>query len=278
MKKGVLLIFILGLMVFGCSRLQKTHEAENSKPDKNISEDGYGDPLVLQSGENEDGVDIQLIKKHDLSPDDLYLDYDGGRMLSDYFLIELVDEGTFMDSRTSAVNMLSPDTAVIRKRNGKLRLPCDKKEIILTDNLSDGWKHQEYTYIGQIKSLNVYLVSGIYWEDWNYFFVDKSGGNTLQTFSNMPYLSANGKYIICLDFDTFEGAAFIDLYKVTGQKHIDSLVGLYVKKWVPIITPESIFWGKDNYLYVPVMHSFDYAVAEDDYTGLAQYIRLKPVL
>lgn len=220
---------------------------------------------------------IQLLKKHNLTDDDLYTDYDGGTQLADYFIIELIDKETFSKNKTLAVNMVSNDTTVVCIKNGTIKLPCKKGEIDFVNNPIEGDNYKEYTYIGQIPLLNAYLIRGVYWEDWNYFMVDGLAGKTVQTFINMPYISADGKYIVSLDFDTIEGVTFIELYEVTEDKSVEPLVGIYAKKWIPINTNTSVYWGNDNYLYVPVIHNSDYWAAEGNYEGIDQYIRLKPI-
>lgn len=272
MNSKILLISVIIIMT-GCNKTRKTPQKEVNVPAANTIIGG--DTTRLQPDED---LPIQLIIKHELTEKDLYTDYDGGNQLADYFLIELIDKNTFNKNKSIAVSMLSADTTVIRKQKGVLRLPCNKRNISFVDNLSETKSHKEYNYIGQIQYLNAYVLSGIYWEDWNYFLVDKATGSTVQTFTNCPHLSTDGKYIISLDFDIFEGTTYIDLYAVTDQKYIDPLVGMYVKKWIPIDVSQSIYWGKDNFLYIPVIHNQDYWAADGNFSGLDQYIRLKPIV
>lgn len=219
---------------------------------------------------------IRLIKKHILTEKDLYTDYDGGNQLADFFVIELIDKATFLKNKGSAVEYFTFDSTSIKKINGVLRLPCGNGAVALTDNLSNTEHHKEYSYVGQVKALNAYLISGIYWEDWNYFFVDKHGGRTIQTFANFPYLSADERFIISVDVDSFEGAAYIDLYEVSNKRYIDPMIGMYIKNWIPM-DRNSIYWSTDSYLYMAVVSNQDYWAADGNYTGLDQYIRLRPV-
>ncbi len=219
---------------------------------------------------------IRFIKKHVLSEKDLYTDYDGGNQLADFFVIELIDRDTFLKNRVSAVEYFTLDSTSIKKYKGVLRLPCSNGAVTLTDNLSDGEHHKEFSYVGQVKALNAYLISGIYWEDWNYFMVEKNGGRTIQTFANFPYLSADERFIVSVDVDSFEGAAYIDLYEVSNKRYIDPMIGMYIKNWIPMGN-DKMYWSTDNYLYMAVLSNQDYWAAEGNYTGLDQYIRLRPV-
>ncbi|SHG13655.1 hypothetical protein [Dysgonomonas macrotermitis] len=233
--------------------------------------------IATDSVPQDTGAALQVIARHDLSPTDLYTDYDGGNQLQDYFVIELIDKATFLKNKQLAVSFISGDSTTFRKVNGELKLPCTNGSITFTDNISGNEKHKEFNFVGDVSTLNVYLLSGIYWEDWDYFFVDKQTGQTKQRFSNFPYLSVDQQFIVSIDIDSFEGAAYIDLYQVTDRRYIDPLIGMYVKSWIPVSSIDTIYWSKDNYLYIPVVNSRDYWEANGNYSGLDQYIRLKPV-
>lgn len=274
MRTNTLLITLF-VVITSCNRDQNTSKKIESLVTTNIVAKS---DTVIENTIEEQEVPIQLITKHELTEKDVYVDYDGGNQLADYFLIEIIDKDTFDKNKSMSVNMLSTDTTLIKKQNGILRLPCRKGEITFTDNLSDGENHKEYTYIGEIDYLSAYVLSGIYWEDWNYFMVDKTNGSTVQTFINNPYLSPDGKYIISVDLDTSEGIAYMDLYEVTDRKYVDPIIGMYIKKWIPINSTEPMYWGNDNFLYIPIIHNQDYWACDGNYAGLSQYIRLKPIV
>lgn len=272
-------ILIFGIvLITGCNKSQKMQEIKPSISEKIENTDSVIDTIdIPMLPEQQEIPDIQLLKKHDLTEEDLYTDYDGGTQLSEYFLIELIDKETFNKNKILAVNMVSKDTSIICKHDGILKLPCKKREINFVDNLTEDDNYKEYTYVGHITLLDAYLIQGTYWEDWNYFLVDKLEGKTIQTFLNMPHLSADGKYVVSIDFDTIEGVTFIDLYEITEDRYVEPLVGMYAKKWIPINPYEPIYWGNDNYLYVPVVHNSDYWASEGNYKGIDQYIRIKPI-
>lgn len=270
------LIFVTVIVVAGCSGGTKNPGAAEDKTAKKAATEKTmrADSMLHHSSENENA---QLISKHVLSPDDLYKDTEGGKELADYFVIELIDKKTFMDHHNLAADMLNTDTSAIQKVNGVISLPCRNKTVRFTDNLSDGEGHAEYTYVGDLEPLGLYLMSGIYWEEWGYFLVDKNKGNVVLTFQSQPIVSNDMKHIICIDMDTWEGYAYIDLYEIDNN-HIQQMATIYSKKWIPIGSSpkDGIYWGKDNYLYVPVVHNADFWAAEGNYAGLDQYIRIKP--
>lgn len=269
MKTKVFVVAVTLVMV-GCK-----NPSDNSEKAQSLSVDTVvAMDTTAQTVEEEQA--IQFIKKHILSEKDLYTDYDGGSQLADFFVIELIDKDTFLKNKGSAVEYFTLDSTSIKKYKGVLRLPHNNGVVTLTDNLSDGENHKEYSYVGQVKALNAYLISGIYWEDWNYFFIDKQAGRTIQTFANFPYLSADERFIVSVDVDSFEGAAYIDLYEVSDKRYIDPMIGMYIKNWIPL-GKDKIYWSTDNYLYMAVLSNQDYWAAEGNYTGLDQYIRLRPV-
>jgi len=268
------------LFAFSCKNNNQNAPQPVQKSDKENTVSIQDTDIVSDTIADEVPVEepvIQLLSKHELSENDLYTDYDGGNQLADYFLIELIDEDIYDKNKSLAINMMSRDTSLISTEEGILILPYKKGKVELMDNPEDGDDFRKYTYIGEISYLDAYLIRGLYWEDWDYFLIGKNSGERIQTFINMPYLSADGKYIVSLDFDSIEGVAFIELYEVTDDKQVEPVIGMYTKKWIPINTTTSIYWGNDNYLYVPVVHNKDYWAAEGNYKGIDQYIRLRPI-
>lgn len=224
----------------------------------------------------------QFVKKQVLTAKDLYRDYDGGDELSKFFLIELIDRNTFQTNRSHAVDFLTVDTTLYHKQKGVLKLPMQRGELELKDNLADNETHKEYTYLGQIKPLNMYLISGSYWEDWAYMLFDKKNGDMVQSFIGIPYLSADKQYMVSMDIDSFDGVASIALYAVTSdpttsRMYVDPVVEMYIKSWIPLTVKDNMYWSTDGYLYMPVVSNSNYWAADNNFYGLDQYIRLKPV-
>lgn len=278
MRNYILILMVL--FAFSCKNNNQNAPQPVQKSDKENTVSIQDTDIVSDTIVDEVPVEepvIQLLSKHELSENDLYTDYDGGNQLADYFLIELIDEDIYDKNKSLAINMMSRDTSLISTEEGILILPYKKGKVELMDNPEDGDDFRKYTYIGEISYLDAYLIRGLYWEDWDYFLIGKNSGERIQTFINMPYLSADGKYIVSLDFDSIEGVAFIELYEVTDDKQVEPVIGMYTKKWIPINTTTSIYWGNDNYLYVPVVHNKDYWAAEGNYKGIDQYIRLRPI-
>lgn len=225
----------------------------------------------------------QLVRKRTLTQNDLYRDYDGGSQLKDYFEIELIDRQIFDEGRKNAVNYLITDTNTYKKVDGVLRLPLQRGgEITFKDNSTVGESYCDYTYVGQIEPLDMYLIWTLLWEDWHYTLIDKTKGTAVQSFVGLPYLSADKQYIICLDVDAAEGMSIIGLYTVTfddksPERYIDAVIEMYVRSWIPIDATRDIFWATDGFMYIQVAHNSNYWDAGNNFAGLEQYIRLKPI-
>lgn len=286
--KTRLLVIIIPFSFFSCTNLSKQTESSSveskdllidSLPEDNLPIDTL--PFDSTSVVSEPKID-QPVTKHVLTDDDLYRDYDGGNELSKFFEVELISRDTYLNNKNSAISFLLYDSAAILKKEGVLKLPLERGELKLVDNLTSDDKHEEYRYIGQFKALNMYLIQGFFWEDWSYILFDKKRGREVQSFIGTPYLSADLKYIICLEIDSVEGVGNISLYAITENektktKYIDPIVEMYVKSWVPFLSEDNIYWSTDGYLYAPVMYAPNFWDAQDNFQGLDQYIRLRPV-
>lgn len=287
-----ILIPTVSLFLLSCNNTSKVADISES----NTSTQAVVLPLVNNDSLNvkSDTIDVdtvmqlvvkepeQFVQKHILTEEDLYRDYDGGNYLSNFFEIELIDRDSYLRNRTSDSNFITFDSASLPKKDGTLQLPLDTKGYLtLTDKIVDNDNYREYRYIGKFSPLNMYLVQGLFWEDWSYILYDKKNGRQVQSFIGIPYLSADFKYIACVEIDSFEGVGSMSLYAitenvVTKKKYIDPIVEMYVKSWVPYTALDNIYWGDDGYLYVPVIYAPNFWDAEGNYYGLDQYIRIRP--
>ena len=289
--KTRLLVIIIPFSFFSCNNLSKQKDSDESGSVRTmdlvsqslLKNDRSADTLALDTTQLAIKQKIdQPVTKHVLTNDDLYRDYDGGNELSKFFEIELIDRDTYLTNRNTSINFLLYDSAAFVKKGGVLKLPLERGELNLIDNFTSDEKHEEYRYIGQFKTLNMYLVQGLFWEDWSYILFDKKRNREVQSFIGVPYLSTDLKYVICLEIDSVEGVGNISLYAITENektktKYIDPIVEMYVKSWVPYTSTDDIYWSTDGYLYAPVMYAPNFWDAQDNFYGLDQYVRMRPV-
>lgn len=270
------LVITLLVVFWGCKKKEvDSSDLQSTPQDSSIEAIRVSDSITIPEPE----LPVQMVKKRELTTRDLYSDYDGGSQLKDFFVIELIDRETFVDNKTNAVSFVVGDSTSYPKVSGVIQLPAKNARgfISFVDDLSGSDDHAEYTYYGDVPDLNVYLIYGIYWEDWDFFFADKIRGTVVQSFNNYPYLSPDQKNIVCLDIDLSEGVASVDLFSVTDKKYVDPIISMYIKSWVPVDAIDKIYWAKDGFLYIPVVHAKNYWDADGYYKDLDQYIRLKPI-
>lgn len=187
--------------------------------------------------------------------------------------IELIDAKLFESKKKTAIDLVLYDTTAHVKKDGILRLECQQKTVEFTDKITDNDDMETYEYTGQIPSLNLFIVQGSYWESYDYKLIDKITGEETQALGDFPFLSADKKKLISLYTNPYEVSADMEAYKIKNGQLI-SYISLSFRNWMPV-TEEHMFWGNDNYFYVPVLHSKVFWQADGNYNKNYQYIRIK---
>ncbi len=265
--------------------------------------DWYGvrDRIYREYDENNDGIvetDIVkwekvYVKKSQtdlfntivLKPKDLniisYLLADGkeerfeqGKALKDYLKFELIDKALFEKKRPLAVNFLSKDQ-MIKKKKGVLSILTAKEVVKLVDIDTDDDGRVSFEYVGQINALNQHLVFGQFWEISGYTMFDKTSGRQTQDFLGFPFMSPDKKHIIAVYSNPYgDQHADFELYRVNNET-IELVMSTEFQNWMPAIEPEDVFWARDGYLYLAVTHSAAFWKEDGDYNDKFQYIRIK---
>lgn len=210
--------------------------------------------------------------------------FETGEELTEYLSLELIDKPLFDSQKSTSVNFLLADRTENKKNNGVLELKCKDKIVKYIDKpeAEAAEAMQIFTYVGQIESLNKYLIGGSYWESYDFRFIDKTNGEETNTFVDYPYISPDQKHIICIYANPYESTADIELYTILESKIKLTMIASF-KNWMPIVdenwmpTNENseIFWSTDGYLYLTVNHVNSFWKENGRLNDINQYIRIK---
>ena len=177
--------------------------------------------------------------------------------ISKYLNINQVSSEEYQEALKNKVDFLQRDTLAIVKKKGKLTFVCKQRTVYLTDDISElADKHFDmiYTYLGNIPTIDQYLVLEDTERSLAYILIDKTTGEK-RRFDKFPFLSADKRYIINIGRDYYDKDRLISLYRIEHIKplKIDTLVEGYTKSWdVYDLDKEPIFFSKNDYLYAPM--------------------------
>lgn len=196
------------------------------------------------------------------------------KMLEDYLTINLIDQNFFDSKKSSAVNFLTSDTTLIKRRDGILELPCSNlvKKYIDKPNAEESM--EVFNYIGQFEFLNHYLINGSYYESSAYILVDKTSGEETQRLGEYPLISSDRKHIVCIYANPYETTADLELYGTNG-KQIESVMSASFDNWMPTGEPGNMFWSTDGSLYLSVKHVSAFLNQDKTSDIKSQYLRLR---
>jgi len=200
--------------------------------------------------------------------------YEEGEILTDYLKIDLIDKSIFDLKKTSAVNFLLADTTVIYKKNGVIELPTAKGLKKFTDKPDAETEMQEFAYVGQVKFLNSYVLQGIYWENWDYKFINKTTGKQETSFVSYPHISPDKEHILCISGNPYSNTADLELYTIRNNKVKIVMAASFIN-WMPINDIHTTFFSNDGFLYVQVLPMSTYWNANEGSNIESQYIRIK---
>ena len=177
--------------------------------------------------------------------------------ISKYLNINQVSSEEYQEALKNKVDFLRRDTLAIVKKKGKLTFVCKQRTVYLKDDISElADKHFDmiYTYLGNIPTIDQYLVLEDTERSLAYILIDKTTGEK-RRFDKFPFLSADKRYIINIGRDYYDKDRLISLYRIEHIKplKIDTLVEEYTKSWdVYDLDKEPIFFSKNDYLYAPM--------------------------
>ena len=189
--------------------------------------------------------------------------------ISKYLDLELISKDVFEKERKHAIKYLVNDSSIIKNMKGEIELKCRDTIIRFYDNPTDGESRALNSFEGSIDALNSYLIYYEGYEWWEFSLIDKNSGNEKWGSGSFPYLSPNGKYLICCRQEMYGDIGIVEIYSVDSLK-IKAQISAGFTNWTP--SWGNMFWSSDGHFYIEVYSSF---IDQGDYNEeLKQYIRL----
>ena len=196
--------------------------------------------------------------------------------LNSYFQLLLIEEKEFILKSKQTINYIINDTNQIKKRNGVIELVCEQTTRKFTDYIPDSTGNDEdiqtFEYIGQIPFLNVYIVLGVYWEEYDYKFIDKTTGEEIASFFELPLISADKKQLICIAANPYEMTADVSYYKL-NKNQIQPIATMSFTNWMPADFSSQVFWNLDGSFYIGVNSISTYWNSTGDTNPSKQFIK-----
>ena len=208
-----------------------------------------------------------------------FLNEKSNATLSEYFTVDLISYEEYQQALRSRYISLIENNPPIKKRKGILSLPCRDTLVQLKDiELTSEPRMGSYKYLGELPSINQYLVVGLYYDLVYKFLIDKRTGRKTEV-ENLPYLSPNGEYILTLGILENEGPTAITLYKVLSKDplHIESVATAWIRYWVAYEgdSKNPIFFSEDGNLYASMDAISTYEDHLEKFKEERKYIRIK---
>ncbi|WP_436516376.1 hypothetical protein [Ekhidna sp. To15] len=142
-----------------------------------------------------------------------------------------------------------------------IKLYISDSLIVFRDTLTktDSYSQKNYEYLGELNSINKYVVQCSYWEYSECLLIDKSNGK-IDTVWNTPIISSDLKYLASKSLPYgLEGLQNgLQIFKVKGSQ-ISKLVEIDQQEWIP----EKIAWSEENELFFSFMSVDDFWEMED---------------
>ena len=202
---------------------------------------------------------------------------------SKYFSIALISREEYLSELKNKYSFLTEDTLSITKKNGVLTFPCKNALLKLKDvdpqdeTVENDMDMAIYSYKGRIDPIQQYVVYASYYEAGGCLLIDKNTGKKTNI-TDIPFLSPDNKYIVCLSYQPMDGAA-ISLYEITNKTPLFQLttkVEANISCWQPYVWGElPIFFSKNGYLYASMNPSGCYYDQQGNLNKNRKYIKIK---
>jgi len=218
---------------------------------------GAHEGYVLKS---EVGYQDQAFSEEELEQVSTLFEYKGSTHIpkdldniSEFFSISLITEEQYQQALQHSSKAFDKEEDM--KKTGKvLTLPCQKKKVKYEDISQDGFDEAIYTYIGEHKDIDQYIIRVAGAQVVPYILTDKQTGDELYM-DGFPLLSTDRKHIITLHTDPINEETDIALYHIEGTAplRLKTMVKASLAWWRCAMHQQTpIFLGQDNALYAAI--------------------------
>lgn len=191
--------------------------------------------------------------------------------ISEFFSISLISEADYQQALQQRPKPFDKGETI--EKTGKiLSLPCQKKKVKYEDISQDGFNEAIYSYVGEHKDIEQYIVRVTGAQVVPYILTDKATGNELYM-DGFPLLSADRKHIITLHTDPINDETDIALYRIEGiaPLRLKTMVKASLAWWRCAMNQQTpVFLGADQCLYAAI-----YPIGLSENTSKLRYIKTK---
>ncbi|MFD0864177.1 hypothetical protein ACFQ1M_18320 [Sungkyunkwania multivorans] len=133
------------------------------------------------------------------------------------------------------------------KVKDEIRLPLTSGEEMVLKNKTGSIESREaYSYVGFVKPFNAYLIEGGYYEEGDFFFVDRASGEITTRFPSYPYISPDRKTIVCFYFDPYLEQSKLYIYKESDANRFMLKKEIDIKFWTQNLVHTNLKWTSNN--------------------------------
>ncbi|WP_103867620.1 hypothetical protein [Aquimarina sp. I32.4] len=136
--------------------------------------------------------------------------------------------------------------------NDTIRLPLANGKKKLLQTTKKYFEGAAFNYIGDINSLHYYLIAGEYFEEGDFFFVDKNNGEIKERFPGYPYIAPDKKTIVCFHFNPYSDESQFLIYNLDDHDNYVLKYTIEPKYWSQNLEKTKIIWTSNTSFIVNI--------------------------
>ncbi len=144
-------------------------------------------------------------------------------------------------------------TTTVKVKDTIYYYPIKDSIVSLVSEPNKETEIKKYTHIGEIESLNSYIISGSYWE-WNdYLLLNKETGE-ITKMNEKPVISPDNNKIATIKTDIYDNSTFFELFYKNENAKLEKQYEVYFSKWTPVKDGE-IHWISNTELLCEIQRA-----------------------